>query len=173
MNHLPDLIAHNIYFIDQGIAFIQTISDELYTNPSIGISGGGIGPHFRHAIEHYESLIHGLPSAKIDYDLRKRDPEVEKSRAAAIAKLEALRGFLMELPHDMDKPLESKFESHGSAEHEEIWTKSTLGRELISVLSHTVHHFAIISLISRFYGVFPPDGFGMAPATLRYLAAQA
>jgi hypothetical protein len=44
---------------------------------------------------------------------------------------------------------------------------------LISVLSHTVHHFAIISLISRFYGVFPPDGFGVAPATLRYLAAQA
>jgi uncharacterized damage-inducible protein DinB len=172
MNAVPVLIQHNIYLIEQGMSFIECISDDLFVRPSIGSAAGGIGPHLRHVIEHYESLIHGLPSGRIDYDMRKRDPEVEKSRTAAIKKLEAIRGFLFEFPTEMELQLATKFESHGSELHDDIWTSSTLGRELISVLSHTVHHFAIISMLARYHGVVPPDGFGIAPATLRFMATS-
>jgi len=38
--------------------------------------------------------------------------------------------------------------------------------------SHTVHHFALIAMTLRLHGVEMEPGFGMAPSTLRYLAAK-
>lgn len=167
------LIEHNVHYLNQAIDFINGISDELYVKPSVGGVGGGIGPHFRHCIEHYESLVNGLPSGKIDYDLRKRDLEVERSRSAAVSKLEALRDLLPMINAEMDKKLLVKTESHATEEHDEIWVESTFGRELISVISHTVHHFALISFVARYYGVPVSLEFGMAPSTLKYMAGKA
>ena len=36
------------------------------------------------------------------------------------------------------------------------------------LLSHTVHHYALIGAILRLSGVEPPAGFGLAPSTLRH-----
>lgn len=166
------LIEHNVFFLDQGIEFIQGLSDDLFVKPSINGTGGGIGPHFRHTIEHFESLINGLPSGKVDYDHRKRDIEVERVRTVAIGKLEAIRSMLLELALDLEKPLLVKTESHASDMHDDLWVQSSLGRELISVISHTVHHYALISFIARYYGQTVDVDFGVAPSTLRYQASR-
>ena len=48
------------------------------------------------------------------------------------------------------------------------WTGSTVQRELMYVLSHTVHHYAIISLLALQSGVKLDAEFGVAPSTLAY-----
>ena len=42
------------------------------------------------------------------------------------------------------------------------------GRELLFLISHTVHHFALIAFMLRSFGIEPGDKFGVAPSTLRY-----
>ena len=48
------------------------------------------------------------------------------------------------------------------------WQTSTIGRELQFLVSHSVHHFAMIRGISQRGGEELDGDFGMAPSTLRY-----
>ena len=45
---------------------------------------------------------------------------------------------------------------------------TTLGREVAFVLSHTLHHQALIAAHLRATGHDVPDNFGVAPATLQH-----
>lgn len=47
--------------------------------------------------------------------------------------------------------------------------RSTVARELLFVVSHTVHHNAIIGAIAALLGVRTPERFGYAPSTIAYL----
>jgi hypothetical protein len=44
-----------------------------------------------------------------------------------------------------------------------------VGRELAFVLSHTVHHNALIAIMAQTLGVPVPARFGYAPSTIAYL----
>ena len=48
------------------------------------------------------------------------------------------------------------------------WQPSTLGRELQFLVSHTVHHFAMIGGMCSCLDVKMEEGFGVAPSTLKY-----
>ena len=50
------------------------------------------------------------------------------------------------------------------------WQPSTTGRELQFLVSHTVHHFAMIGGICRALEVEMEENFGVAPSTLRHRA---
>ncbi len=52
-------------------------------------------------------------------------------------------------------------------------TSSTLGRELIFLLSHAVHHFALMKLIAETMGFGTDDTFGVMPSTLADERARA
>ena len=56
---------------------------------------------------------------------------------------------------------------------EQQWSRSTLRRELQFLLSHTIHHFALIGLLLSFHGVEPGEEFGVAPSTLKHWRSQA
>ena len=45
---------------------------------------------------------------------------------------------------------------------------STVRRELIFLVSHTVHHYALIAVMLRHQAVGLPADFGVAPSTLRH-----
>ena len=47
-----------------------------------------------------------------------------------------------------------------------------VGRQLAFLLSHTIHHCALIAVMMRLRGLATPPGFGLAPATLRHREAQ-
>ena len=51
------------------------------------------------------------------------------------------------------------------------YSVSSVGRELISLSSHTIHHFALISLTLQALGHSVDPDFGVAPSTLRYQRA--
>ena len=51
------------------------------------------------------------------------------------------------------------------------WPESTLERELYVLVSHTIHHYALVAVLLRTLGVDPGPEFGVAPSTLRHWEA--
>ena len=45
---------------------------------------------------------------------------------------------------------------------------TSLARELEFLVSHTVHHYALVAVLAHAHGVIMPADFGMAPSTLKY-----
>ena len=56
----------------------------------------------------------------------------------------------------------------GSTQFNQGWSQSTVHRELQFILSHTIHHYALISVICQLWGYAVPEGFGVAPSTLKH-----
>lgn len=49
-----------------------------------------------------------------------------------------------------------------------IDAQTSFGRELAFVVSHTIHHNALIGAMLHQLGVVPPADFGLAPSTVAY-----
>jgi hypothetical protein len=47
---------------------------------------------------------------------------------------------------------------------------STVGREIMYVVAHAVHHYALIGIMGGLMGLKLPAGFGVAPSTTKYQA---
>jgi len=54
-----------------------------------------------------------------------------------------------------------------------VEVETTVGRELAFVLSHTVHHNALIAVMAKTLGVPVPERFGYAPSTIVHLEKTA
>jgi hypothetical protein len=46
-----------------------------------------------------------------------------------------------------------------------VVTQSTIGRELVFVTSHTIHHNAVVVYLLRAHGIEMGPRFGVSPAT--------
>ena len=151
----------NRVLLRQGLAMLDSVSDAQYAR---------IGPHYRHALEHYLAFFGGLSGGRVDYDARERDAVLERSRDAA---LEATRRCLVSLDALAGVPEQSlqiqmETETGGPAD----WRVSSAGRELQFLGSHTVHHFALIkTLLPELPGLGGPE-FGLAPSTLTHQRAR-
>jgi hypothetical protein len=159
-----ELIEVNAELLEQGVEVLSSIQDETYTRAADLFDGQRIGGHIRHIIEFYERLFEGIRSGVVDYTARRRDPVVETDRCAAIARLESVcdclrsGGALFGSVELLIRPEDSR-RGH---------LRSTSGRELEAVASHTVHHFALISVLLGYFGLLVPAEFGVSKATLRY-----
>jgi len=60
----------------------------------------------------------------------------------------------------------------GADSSDGIWQSSSLGREFQFLISHTIHHFALIAGLCRLHGVSICNDFGVAPSTLRHRATM-
>jgi hypothetical protein len=56
----------------------------------------------------------------------------------------------------------------GNAGELTVTVETTLGRELMFLSSHTVHHFALVAQYSKAAGVDLGHDFGKAPATVAF-----
>lgn len=162
------MFAANQHCLGQALAMVATLTDEQYARPRGEWSS--VGAQYRHVVEHYLCLLEGLPAGRIDYDARRRDREVELSRARALEvtqavaeRLEAINGW------PTDHPLTVQMQC--DPDENACWAESTLGRELQFLVSHSVHHFALIKLLLAGDPVALDDGFGTAPSTLSHLRA--
>jgi hypothetical protein len=163
------LIEDNVSMLRQGIELIERMGDCLYANARPPFFKGGVGSHFRHCIDFYDSFLASLATGEVDYARRRRNPLVETSRPRAIHEIEAIIDRLRRIPPvDLQKPLEVVTEDASAAADSSAWGRSTVARELQSLLSHTVHHYAMIALALRLQEIEPPEAFGVAPSTLAY-----
>ncbi|MBL0953363.1 MAG: DinB family protein [Leptospira sp.] len=152
----------NGILLQQGITLLASLSDRLYLQKQNN-SESSVGEHIRHVIEHYQMFLEGIQIGHIDYDKRKRDLSLEVDRILAINRLQELFTFFETKYLPLGQVLISQ--NYNPDAPTPIVT-STIERELLFLVSHTVHHYAIIALVLKDEeGVIPPY-FGYSPATL-------
>jgi len=164
------ILVANLALLEQGIELIESLPEPVYRGgPEIAKP---VGPHFRHVLEHYSCFLDGLVERRVDYDARPREMAIETSQSAAVDRIGELIGGLMALEGgDLDSPAEIRLECGIGGETDQ-WSRSTVRRELHFLLSHTVHHYALIGLLLERHGHPPGPEFGVAPSTLKHWRRQ-
>ncbi len=156
------LIGQNSQVLRQGLALLDQIDDRLYVGVSKPLFNYGVGSHFRHSLDSYQCFLSGVKTGRIDYDQRERDALIESNRVRARARIELT---IEQLERETLTDSSSELQSRQDSPH---WTASSVQRELQFLLSHTIHHYALIALMLRVQGFSPATGFGVAPSTLEY-----
>lgn len=131
--------------------------------PPGGVSGS-VGAHVRHVLDHVGALVGSERTGTISYDHRQRDTAVEQSRLVGIAALaRAATDLRTRIGYWTERPVTLQtIVRRGAAPHA---VGSSLGREVVFVLQHTIHHQALIALLLNERGVELPTAFGYAPST--------
>ena len=163
------VIKSNIFFLNQGIELLSNVSDKMYSSNDGNYNKSGIGRHFRHIVEHYFSLLNE-ENAVVDYDARERYLKLENSRKLMIETMEEIVFSLNQLLNKSDylqKEIQVR-SNEGIGEENSPLSKSTIHRELQFLISHTVHHYALIGLILQTMGFNLLPEFGVAPSTLKH-----
>ena len=170
MNPQAASAGENILHLQQALELIGRLTDEQFTQCPSAPFRGGVGSQFRHCIDFYGCFLAGLGSGRIDYGHRDRDPQTEKDRGHAAARIgsviEALRGIDA---GDLDRAVDVRSEEGSSGEA--AWCRSSVHRELQFLSSHTVHHHALIVALLLAQGCSAGNdlrGFGVAPSTLAH-----
>ncbi|MDF3130233.1 hypothetical protein P0Y35_13580 [Kiritimatiellaeota bacterium B1221] len=162
-------ILDNIYFLDQAIDLLTEMPPKIFTHKNPPLYQSGVGPHLRHCMDHMELFLQGYADGKVDYDQRPRRDVQQQDPVAMRLWIGELSKKMNDLhPQDLSRALKVKMDC--GSEMEDPWSGSTVLRELQFLLSHTVHHFALIAMILRDQGIEAPEGFGVAPSTLKHEA---
>jgi uncharacterized damage-inducible protein DinB len=143
---------------------VMGLPAEVYRT-RVARSSGTIGAHVRHTLDHVAALIAASPTAALSYDHRSRGTEVENDPDAAVRELLALEAAVERWSsRSLDEPI--RVAATLSADGDAIIGWSTLGRELAFVVSHTIHHQAMIAVLLERQGLaLPHERFGYAPST--------
>jgi uncharacterized damage-inducible protein DinB len=150
--------------LDQIGGLLLEIPTEVYTAPVESGASGTLGEHVRHCLDHVSTLLSADGSQTLSYDHRRRGTAIETDAGAALQQIRRLKAALGRWPtRSLDDPIyvSSMIDPSGGT----ISDWSTLGRELVFVLSHTIHHQATIAAVLALHGIAPPTRFGYAPST--------
>lgn len=163
----PTPITGNMVLLRQGLGLLDALDDESYRHARPGRSS--VGDQYRHVLEHYELLLGG--GGEVDYDDRARDEWIASDRSVAARRTRAMLARLEALdPRTLDTAVTIRMAALATGDPRRP-TPSSLGRELLFLVSHTVHHFAIIRLLLEAHGHRAPDDLGTAPSTLAHQLA--
>lgn len=163
---IKQLLKASTEVLEQVLSVIETSKDLGYEEVAEGMTSS-VGCHLRHVFDHYIALQKGLAISEIDYDLRSRGSKVETCPVSA-------REYVLELLDWLEKNITEDVKLNIRTEvsvlnKEQMLIESSLKRELVYILSHTVHHIAQMSLALRILGVTVDEHIGIAPATATYL----
>ena len=152
----------------QGVSLLDALDDATYTAMPPIASGASIGAHYRHCLDHFGALLTGDASGGIDYDARKRDPELENNRRAALEMTRHLQDLTSSLDSSiLASPVTVRC-GISYTESESPLVHSSFERDVMFSISHAIHHYALIAMICRSLGTALPEGLGVAPSTVHY-----
>lgn len=166
---------YNAALLAQATTMITRLAKEAGTD---FVYASAVGPHLRHIVEHYLALVNALKAGDrcICYDARSRDLRIQTDSSATLSALQELHQSFAALAQDhslgLQTPLATKLLA-GARGEIELTVETTLGRELLFLSSHTVHHFAPLGQYCRNAGVELGPDFGKAPATMAFEQVQA
>ncbi|KKN01689.1 hypothetical protein LCGC14_1125290 [marine sediment metagenome] len=169
MRKTDSMLNSQLEILAQGHAYLEGVTKEDYSQVVTPNFISSAGAHMRHIIDHYQSLMLGFSSQKVDYDCRLRGGDIESSPKAAINKIAEIASWIEQLSSDdFNTPL--LLSSEVSIKSKNVQTVTTsLARELIFVGSHAVHHYAMISQITFAQKASFDQSFGLAPSTATFL----
>ena len=167
------LILANIRWLHQALGLVDRLADSSYSDVAPGFAPHRAGAHMRHILDFYQCFLDGLGSSHIDYDSRRRDESIERSRQTAAIAIKSIIHAL-ETRSDVreERTVWVRMEDAAGSGVADTFMESSLSRELQVLSSHTVHHFALIAMTLRAHGEHIDPHFGIAPSTLRHLATK-
>lgn len=163
------LVATNIDWLQQALSLVNQIDDATFSSSPKGLAPHRVGSQLRHVLEFYDCFLGGLELSRIDYDARKRDDTLERSRHSAAAKICSI---IHRLEEASTLPKDAMLAVRMENADEDVYLSSSVGRELEALSSHTIHHFALIAVTLRLHGLEVDPTFGVSPSTLRYQATS-
>lgn len=164
---LSKLSDANRKALAEGLAILGSLNSDNYTKDLRPTFQASIGAHFRHLIEHYQCFFDQLTGLKINYECRPRQAQLELDLPQAKSALEQLVKSFSCFPL---KQANIECQLVDSQCDDEVL--SSIGRELLFLQAHTVHHYAIIAAMMRSLDLEVPSDFGVAISTQRYVAAN-
>lgn len=167
------LLRANVALLRQGLALVEGLTEAQFCDSPKGMEPHRASSQLRHVLEFYECFLEGLAGFHIDYDARQRDESIERSRRAALTRIEEILDRLESEPElHKDSTLFVRAEDATHLGLRDPFTTSSVSRELVVLSSHTIHHFALVAMTLRGHGVIVEERFGVAPSTLSFRAAN-
>jgi hypothetical protein len=163
-----ELVQSVIETLAQGESLLMQLSDEDYTRKVAVAFNASVGGHYRHCLDHFRSLLDSAAHGDLNYDHRERGTLVEHDRFAALNATRELREGYERLAAELSLrtlgvTCKTSYATNGSQA-----SPSTVGREIMYVVAHAVHHYALIGIMGSVMGLKIPEGFGVAPSTVKY-----
>lgn len=155
--------------LDQADRLLRDLPLAAYTaTPPAG--GSSIGQHMRHMLDHFQVLMQA-DTELVDYDQRHRGSSIETDIDEARALIARIQAWLSALDADAINAEITVRSEISLCKTLCAEVGSSLGRELMFVASHMVHHQAIVAMLAKSMAVEVEPGLGLAPATRSYLRA--
>lgn len=154
--------------LDQLAEVLAAMDQSQYLQSPVGDVHSAIGPHVRHTLDHVAAWLASLESGRLDFDHRDRGTPIETDLSVARITLDELIQRVRDVPAGwLARRLTMK--AMPTADGPAVRLTTTALRELLFVLSHTIHHYALIGVMARTLGVPTPPRFGYAPSTIAHL----
>jgi uncharacterized damage-inducible protein DinB len=161
----PDAVRPLVGLLQQLFDLVGALSDDEYTRKPVGVVESSIGGHVRHNLDHIAALLRGLPTGHVSYDHRDRGTDVERNRVAALDAILTLEAELLSFPWAAVPP-ELTLSALVAPDRPPVAARTSVERELAFVVSHTIHHNALIRVMVKLIGRGVPADFGYAPSTI-------
>jgi len=157
----------------QGETLLRTLDDATYTQRLPAAFNASVGGHYRHCLDHFQSLLLALDADEVNYDHRQRDPRIETERDFAVNETRRIfRGCEGIAGQWLTRSIMVRTKVSYADETAPAMS-STFGRELMYAVAHAIHHYALIGVMCGLMGVPVPAGFGVAPSTLKHQVDEA
>lgn len=166
------MIKSQLIILQQTSQYLSSVTQSQYSQVLSPAFMSSAGAHIRHILDHYYSVINGLPKRMIDYDKRSRGGIIERCPKAALQSIKEIRTFLMALTAEQLQQ-KIKLSTEISIKDKQVLiVDTTLAREIIFVGSHAVHHLATVKHIAQSQKITIDSALGVAPATATFLRGQ-
>jgi len=165
------MIASQLEIIQQGQYFLSALNEAQYQQVLRPVFTSSAGAHMRHIIDHYQALM-TRSDTLIDYNRRNRFNQIETDTVAAQQALAGIASWIQQLTDEQLLSPVDVVSEISIREQQNYVAKSTLGRELMFVSSHAVHHFFTLKLIAQALHISLDKNFGLAPATASFQRQQ-
>lgn len=148
-------------------SLISNIENAEYKQKIKCLTNSSIGQHIRHILEFYNCLLDGKISARINYDNRPRNIEIETDKFVSILIINEIIEKLQLINEDCDLKIEINLSDKTRNKSD---LNTSLFRELAYCLEHSIHHQALIkvALIEMKLAHKIDKYFGVAPSTIRH-----
>lgn len=164
MNGLESGISENVRILEQLHGVVSRLDSDHYAGTGGLPVASGPGGHVRHILDAYDCLLRDHGTGRVDFTARERDARSSTDPVFACARIARTADALRRIRVAASMSLAVRAEGTAG----EAWCASSVERELQALLSHTIHHLALVALVLRLRGVEPGESFGVAPSTLAY-----
>jgi uncharacterized damage-inducible protein DinB len=168
----PAAVRPLVGLLRQLFDLVESLSNDEYARKPVGVVASSVGGHVRHNLDHVEALLGGLRSGEVNYDHRDRGTDVERDRLAAMTEILRLEQELTDFPWG-GVPHLVKLTALVAPDRPPVTAVTSPDRELAFVVSHTVHHNALIGVMVKLLGAHAPPDFGYAPSTIAHQRSRA